>query len=498
MEGMVKSGTFEAPAARRTVYVLIGLYIALQTVVFARGEWWAPILPFALLSVALALFSLDKLLGLLVFVTPFSITLEEFDLGVAISLPSEPLMVGVLILFVLKLLVDGRFDPAFVKHPLSLVVAAQLLWMFFTAMTSELPWVSFKYLLSRLWFVVSLYYVMSLLFRSDKSIQRFFWLYLIPLAGVVVYTLIVHSESGFSKESSVNAMYPLVKEHTSYGAILGLFLPASFFLAFRFRMGLDLKTAAIAIFLVLLAGLIFSYTRAAWVGIVVAIGAGLSMHYRMNRGWFWTLAAVFIGLLVLNRATLFDRLERNDQDSSDDIGEHVESISNISTDASNLERINRWNSALRMFEDRPITGFGPGTYQFVYAPYQNPREKTIISTNNGDVGNAHSEYLGALSEQGLPGMLLVVFLVYLSLKTGVRVYYRSTSQQTRFFAMMAVLGLITYWVHGFLNNFLDMDKTSLGVWGLTALIVRLDLGIKAESRSAEGSHQALRPSTDLI
>ncbi|MBI1316917.1 hypothetical protein GC167_08690 [bacterium] len=498
MEGINRIDSFEHPGVRRTVYVLIGLYIAVQTAVFARGEWWAPVLPFALLSVALALFSLDKLLGLLVFVTPFSVTLEEFDLGVAISLPSEPLMVGVLVLFVLKLLVDGRFDPAFVKHPLSLVVAAQLVWMFFTAMTSELPWVSFKYLLSRLWFVVSLYYVMSTLFRTQKGILRFFWLYLIPLAGVVVYTLIVHSESGFSKESSVNAMYPLVKEHTSYGAILGLFLPASFFLAFRFRMGLDLKTAAIAIFLLLMAGLVFSYTRAAWVGIVAALGAGLSMHFRMNRAWFWRLAALFLGLVFLNRATLFDRLERNDQDSSDDIGEHVESISNISTDASNLERINRWNSALRMFEDRPLTGFGPGTYQFVYAPYQNPREKTIISTNNGDVGNAHSEYLGALSEQGLPGFLLVVLLVYLSFKTGIRVYYRTRSQQTRFFAMMAVLGLITYWVHGFLNNFLDMDKTSMGVWGLTALIVRLDLGRKGEELPDDRPNQALIPSDDRI
>jgi hypothetical protein len=49
-------------------------------------------------------------------------------------------------------------------------------------------------------------------------------------------------------------------------------------------------------------------------------------------------------------------------------------------------------------------------------------------------------------------------------------------------SMVAVLGLITYWVHGFLNNFLDMDKTSLGVWALTAIVVRLDLAYR-ESRS---------------
>jgi putative inorganic carbon (HCO3(-)) transporter len=33
---------------------------------------------------------------------------------------------------------------------------------------------------------------------------------------------------------------------------------------------------------------------------------------------------------------------------------------------------------------------------------------------------------------------------------------------------------MTYWTHGFLNNFLDMDKASLPVWGFTALIVYFD------------------------
>lgn len=464
------------------VYAAIAMYVALQTYVFARGEWWAPALPLAFLALALGIFALDKLLALLVFVTPLSVTLEELEWGFAIALPSEPLMVGVLILFVIKLIVEGRFDPAFARHPLSIIVAAQLLWMFLTSMTSELPSVSFKYLLSRLWFVVSLYYVLSTILKTDKAIARFFWLYLLPLSIVVIYTLVVHSASGFSKESSVNAMYPLVKEHTSYGAILGLFLPASFFLAFRFKMSLDQKVLALAVFALLFAGLILSFTRAAWVGIVVALGAGIAMHYRMSKRWFWILSFAAGALVFSNRQILFDRLEENSQDSSDDIGEHVESISNISTDASNLERINRWKSALRMFGERPFTGFGPGTYQFVYAPYQNPREKTIISTNNGDVGNAHSEYLGALSEQGLPGMLLVIALVFYSLKTGIEVYYRSPFKSHRMWSMVAVLGLITYWVHGFLNNFLDMDKTSLGVWALTAIVVRLDLAYR-ESRS---------------
>ena len=65
-------------------------------------------------------------------------------------------------------------------------------------------------------------------------------------------------------------------------------------------------------------------------------------------------------------------LAQNSEESSADFKTHISSMTNIKSDASNLERINRWNCAIRMFEDKPIFGFGPGTYMFVYAPYQKP------------------------------------------------------------------------------------------------------------------------------
>ena len=64
-----------------------------------------------------------------------------------------------------------------------------------------------------------------------------------------------------------------------------------------------------------------------------------------------------------------------------------------------------------MWEDKPWLGWGPGTYMFKYAPYQLSYQLTIISTNFGTNGNAHSEYLGPLAEQGIVGLLIVVSFV---------------------------------------------------------------------------------------
>ena len=188
------------------------------------------------------------------------------------------------------------------------------------------------------------------------------------------------------------------------------------------------------------------------------------------------LSAITLVVLFLTfQEKIFMKLEKNRQDSSNNLTEHVQSISNISSDASNLERVNRWSCAIRMFQDKPVFGFGPGTYMFKYAPYQFSYEKTIISTNNGDNGNAHSEYIGPLAEQGLFGMLSIVAIFITILYTGLKTYNRLNNKESRVYILVFLLGLITYFVHGVLNNFLDQDKAAVPFWAFVAAIVAIDL-----------------------
>ena len=156
-------------------------------------------------------------------------------------------------------------------------------------------------------------------------------------------------------------------------------------------------------------------------------------------------------------------------------------MTNIASDASNLERINRWESALRMFEKKPVFGFGPGTYMFQYAPYQMSYEKTIISTNAGDGGNAHSEYIGALAEQGVMGTLSYMLIVIITLYTALTLLNKLKSKELKRLVLALTLGLITYYIHGFLNNFLDTDKISALFWGYMAAIVAIEIYHKNKS-----------------
>ncbi len=67
--------------------------------------------------------------------------------------------------------------------------------------------------------------------------------------------------------------------------------------------------------------------------------------------------------------------------------------------------------------------------------------------------------------------------------TGFRVYKSSENQSDNIIALGISLGLITYFVHGFLNNFLDTDKLSVPFWSLISILVALDIKRKSEIRS---------------
>jgi putative inorganic carbon (hco3(-)) transporter len=220
----------------------------------------------------------------------------------------------------------------------------------------------------------------------------------------------------------------------------------------------------------------YSYTRAAWLSLMAALGAMVVFYFKIPiRLIFTSIIIVLIGVFIFQKDIML-KLSENEQGSSrrNDLGEHLQSVSNIKNDPSNLERINRWNSALRMFEERPVLGWGPGTYAFQYAPFQRSKDLTVISTNFGDVGHAHSEYLGPLAESGFIGMIswLVVFL--LSVYKGMRLFYYGIHEKTRTIALAVVLGLITYYVHGVLNSYIDYDKIAVPLWGFCAILVALE------------------------
>jgi len=478
----------------RQALLLSLAFILLNALAIYFDQYLLNLIPLGLLVLAIAFFHLDWLFFILVFLVPLSVQLKYLVPGLSFDLflPTEPLLAGILILFILKLFNGEKIEKPLLIHPVTLTILFYLAWMAITSVTSTMPLVSFKYLLAHIWFIVSFYFLAVYIFRKRKNMFRFWWMYIVPFAIVIIYTVSRHITFGLNKKTVYFAMKPFYNDHTIYGAALAMFLPVLIGMAvYYYRKGNLLKNIVLWLLTVLYTfGVVFSYTRAAWISLAGALVVFLLIRlFRIRFGVLLGGTVLLAGLFFAFQTQLMIKLEKNKQDSSVDLAKHLQSISNIASDASNRERINRWHSAIRMFREKPVFGFGPGTYMFQYAPYQKWYEETIISTNFGTLGNAHSEYIGPLAESGLAGTLSVLAIMILTFFTGMKVFYAASSFKTKVLVLSSLLGLLTYYIHGLMNNFLDTDKISAPFWGFTAIIVALDIYHKEIMTTEDSSGQ---------
>jgi putative inorganic carbon (hco3(-)) transporter len=444
------------------------------------------LVPAGLLLIVFAFISIEKFLLLTVFLVPVSIQLRFVfpDTSADIFLPTELMLAGILILMIFKVFISKEIKREILLNPISLISFCILGWYLITSLTSTLPGVSVKSFITRLWFFAGFYLLAAELFGKTERIRCYFYGYIAGMFPVVIYYLIRMWRAGiFNQKAAYKAIRPFFNDHTAFGAALAFCIPVIIYFLFKRKPSGIIKTVVFFFLILFSAAFLFSYSRAAWLSLFSAALVVSILLFRIS--WKIVLPATvcLIVIIFLSWSGLVIHLNENKQESSSDIPRHLQSIANIRSDVSNMERINRWKSAMRMFREKPYLGWGPATYQFKYAPFQIASDKTIISTNYGEGGNAHSEYLGSLVDSGIPGLILYVLLLFFSVRKGIIIWKTHWDKQIRNMALAFVAGLITYAVHGALNNFLDTDKISALFWGMIAAIVAIDIRMKQEDKS---------------
>ncbi|MFM7595240.1 MAG: O-antigen ligase family protein [Flavobacteriales bacterium] len=440
-------------------------------------------LPVILAVLYVAVYHTGLLFQAVVFFTPLSINIEEYTSQFGLFIPTEPLLFGLMLLLIFYELKSNLIAHQFIKQPLVLILIAYLSWLIICSITSTHPLISFKSILSRLWFIIPVFFFGPLLLSKEKALSNFFWLLTIGTTLVILYTILNHASYGFGEKESHWVMSPFYKDHTIYGAAVALVVPFPIML-FLLKKQSPLRAFVLGgLFLIIMLGLFFSYTRAAWLSVFGAMIVLSLVLFKVRFNLLLIVAGVALITLIWNRDTIQMELARNKTEhTTEAFDERIQSAANVTTDASNLERINRWSCALEMFKERPVFGFGPATYSFEYARFQEPENLTIISTNFGDMGNAHSEYLSALSETGLIGFSLFIAFVISVFYYLIVFIQRARSINRAYFIMGCgiLFSLTTYFIHAFLNNFLDTDKAAVPVYGMIAILFVLNNRLSAE------------------
>lgn len=459
---------------------LVGVYL----------EFYAMLaVPVVLLLLWVLITKPKYILYFLAFATPLSVHLiDERYSTVNLSIPTEPLIILLFIGVLLRLFQVKKLALPEVTSALSILLLVDFGWLTFTAIFSTMPIISAKYVLMRSWYIVVFYFLLSRFFQNERVAKKFIWCFIVSVVILSAYTLIQHSQGAFSRAWAYTAMRPFLPDHGMYAACISFVIPLLFIFTLHGRSlayGTFLRVICAGLLLFMIVAVALSFTRASWISLVISLGVYLLMVFNVRFKYLVVIAAVAGGALLVNQDNLLTDLSRNKKESDDNIENHLKSIGNVSSDPSNLERLNRWGCAMRMFEEKPIMGWGPGTYTFQYGQFQLPHEMTIISTNLGDLGGMHSEYLRPLSESGILGLVFFVTIVFWVFALGFK-HYRVLSGSARYLSMAVFLGLVTYFAHGVLNNYIEFDKIAVPLYSFMAVMTALEINYKnAQKNSSE-------------
>jgi hypothetical protein len=299
-----------------TLFYLVSIGFILLNVWFVvkKDTLVLTTLPVLLGVALLVIFSFDKLIWFAVFFAPLSLELSKIMPGTGFDmyLPTEPILFGILILFLLKVIHERGFDKKILLHPISLAIYLNLLWILLTSLTSTMPVVSFKYLLARIWFVVAFYFLTAKIFSDGKKMEQYVWLYLAGFLIVIFYAISRHWGYGLlNKQAAHYVVNPFYNDHTSYGAALAMYLPFSVFFALSRQYSQKIKTIAWIVTGILFMAFVLSYSRAAWLSMMVALVVWAIIKLKIRFQPIFITAVVFLALVFSFQTQIVMYLERN-------------------------------------------------------------------------------------------------------------------------------------------------------------------------------------------
>jgi putative inorganic carbon (hco3(-)) transporter len=415
------------------------------------------------------------ILKLIAFFLPFSVEVPLFGNSM-IFLPTEPL-IGIV---AISVFIDFLRIPGYIKQ----LTGRELRWAFplltaflITIPFSVMPVVSLKFSLVNITYMLVFLFVVNYHFRSDpKLFPQLIAHYTAGLLFVFGYALIRYHDFGWNPAVVKGIFLPFYRDHTIFGATAAII--GTFWLVHAGNIkAVSGRMLAFIAGLIFLSAVILSGSRAAIISIGFFLPVWLLLWLRAHMKHLIVITIVAATFMIIFQHKIIDAIYRNTYESRSQNTEwsgNLLSAGNVTTDVSNIERLNRWYSGIKMFFDKPATGFGPGTYQFVYIPYQKKelmnrltvRNPWNIPENSG--GTAHSEYILALSEMGIIGftaLLLFLGRLFWIVFTRARIHPHRPGIVTAFAA------LSTYIFHALFNNFLNIDKFAFLFWIIAAYLL---------------------------
>lgn len=242
--------------------------------------------------------------------------------------------------------------------------------------------------------------------------------------------------------------------HNHYAGLMELLMPVSIGVALHDRVSGPKRMLAAFAGVMMAASIVLSLSRGGMVAMLAEVLFLVMVVYGVNRGWrtTLTLAAFFVmtlGLLAwLNGAGVVDRIESVSTEWKSDLV---------------AGRGARSRDTFHMFLQRPVVGWGLGTFPSVYPQYRS------FYTNDFE-DHAHNDYAEVLAETGILGGAALLWFLLQLYRVGFRKIQRQRGPWQSAMTVAALTGCTGFLVHGFTDFNFHIPANAAMFFAFSALI----------------------------
>src|SRR5579862_1217626 len=272
--------------------------------------------------------------------------------------------------------------------------------------------------------------------------------------------------------------------HNHYAGLMEMLVPIPLVISLS-RLAHEKERIAAGVAAAVMVGTIFlSGSRGGMLAVFVELVVLATILLRTRKGMKIAIATASFAMVLISLLTWLGGKELTNR------------VSSISTEArtelSGGMRLSIDRDVFRMFRERPLFGWGLGTFPVVY-----PHFRSFYT--NFFVNEAHNDYLQLLSEMGIAGVAVMIWFLALLFRR-VRLKIRNwTSDVSGAMTLACTLGIIGILVHSFLDFNLQVPAnaalfyTYCGIAAGPALLQR-----SRKPRPASNEVDEMLPASEVV
>src|SRR5690554_1166461 len=209
------------------VFIIGGLLFFIALALFALSENYLLLgIPFICAGILWPFLNFKSFYWFLILTIPFSFTIYFLNNSLATTVPDEPIMWFLLILSALIILYNRKSIPEwFLRNPITLILALQLVWLIISVIFSTDKFLSLKFLASKLWFWNAYIIIPLWIFKTKKDFKTAFLLFVIPTVLHAIFAFTWHYTLDFGFWDSNKVVRPFYFNHVDYSTVLSMVFP---------------------------------------------------------------------------------------------------------------------------------------------------------------------------------------------------------------------------------------------------------------------------------